>query len=216
MIGKKNFLEVLSIIKKMFPNAHGELHWETPFQLLVATILSAQATDKGVNKATPLLFARFPDVESLAKADLSEVEKYIRTIGLYHTKARNIVKTAQMLLLNYDGKLPRDKEELQKLPGVGRKTGNVVLGEVYGIPGIAVDTHVERICKRFMLVPKKATVREVEDKLMKTIPEQDWIESHHLLIFFGRYHCMAKNPKCENCPVLHYCVFGKKRLAAND
>lgn len=216
MISKKKFLEALEIIKQMFPEAHGELHWETPFQLLVATILSAQATDKGVNKATPMLFEHFPDAASLAKAHLSEVEKYTRTIGLYHTKSKNIVKTAQMLVSDYNSELPRDKDELQKFPGVGRKTANVVLGDVYGIPGIAVDTHVERVCKRLLLVPEKATVREVEDKLMMTIPEKDWIASHHHLIFFGRYQCTAKKPDCKNCPVLNYCAFGKKKQSIDD
>jgi len=210
MISKKRFLEALSIINDMFPEAHGELVWETPFQLLVATILSAQATDKGVNKATPALFAAFPTPEALAVAEISDVESYTKTIGLYHSKSKNIVKTAQMLVADYGSELPRDKDELQKFPGVGRKTANVVLGEVYGIPGIAVDTHVERVSKRLGLVAQKATVREVEDKLMATIPEEDWISSHHHLIFFGRYHCLAKKPKCYECPVYDYCSFSEK------
>ncbi|MDR0298535.1 MAG: endonuclease III [Streptococcaceae bacterium] len=213
MISKQHFLEALEIINKMFPEAHGELNWESPFQLLVATILSAQATDKGVNKATPALFERFPTVESMAQADVAEIEQYTRTIGLYHTKSRNIKKTAQMLLdWGYTDSLPQDKKQLQLLPGVGRKTANVVLGEVYGIPGIAVDTHVERVSKRLQLVKQEASVSEVEEKLMKVIPESQWISAHHHLIFFGRYHCLAKNPKCEECPVISYCKFGQERL----
>ncbi|MGL4247702.1 MAG: endonuclease III, partial [Lactococcus garvieae] len=192
MLSKKRFLEALDIIVAMFPEAHGELEWETPFQLLIATILSAQATDKGVNKATPGLFAKYPDPESLAQADIADVEQCIRTIGLYKTKAKNIVKTSQMLVENFNSELPRDKKLLQTLPGVGRKTANVVLGETYGIPGIAVDTHVERISKRLDIVPQKASVLEVEEKLMKLIPEERWVESHHHLIFFGRYHCTAR------------------------
>lgn len=216
MLNKKIFLKILTIIEQMFPNAHGELVWETPFQLLVATILSAQATDKGVNKATPALFLAYPTVEKMAEADVTDVEHYVKTIGLYRTKARNIVRTAQMLIENFDGQLPKDKVLLQTLPGVGRKTANVVLAEAYGIPGIAVDTHVERVSKRLNLVSQNASVLDVEKKLMMTIPEEKWVQSHHLLIFFGRYHCTAKNPKCENCPVLDYCKFGQERLGINE
>ncbi|GAB2024690.1 endonuclease III [Lactovum odontotermitis] len=210
MISKKRFLEALKIITDMFPEAHGELNWQTPFQMLIATILSAQATDVGVNKATPALFSRYPDAESLSKADLTDVEDCIRTIGLYHNKAKNIIKTAQTLVeWGYTEELPRDKKKLQELPGVGRKTANVVLGEVYGTPGIAVDTHVERISKRLDLVKADATVLQVEEKLMAYIPENEWVSAHHHLIFFGRYHCTAKNPKCDGCPVRTYCKYGQ-------
>lgn len=215
MLSKKKYLEVLTIIEEMFPQAHGELNWETPFQLLVATILSAQATDKGVNKATPALFAEFPDAQAMAQADLVTIENLIRTIGLYKTKAKNILRTAQLLTTEFKDDLPdlpRDKKLLQTLPGVGRKTANVVLAEAYGIPGIAVDTHVERVSKRLDIVAQKATVLEVEEKLMKMIPEEKWIQAHHHLIFFGRYHCTAKKPKCAACPVLDYCKFGKNYL----
>ena len=215
MLSKKKYLEALEIIENMFPDAHGELVWKTPFQLLIATILSAQATDKGVNKATPALFAAYPDAQTMAQADISDIESHIRTIGLYKTKAKNILKTAQMLTEEFDDllpNLPKDKKILQTLPGVGRKTANVVLAEAYGVPGIAVDTHVERLSKRLDIVPQKATVVEVEEKLMKFIPEEKWVQAHHHLIFFGRYHCTAKKPKCSECPVLEYCKFGKKYL----
>ncbi|MFC4652430.1 endonuclease III [Lactococcus nasutitermitis] len=212
MLNKKDFLKALNLIEQMFPEAHGELNWQTPFQLLIATILSAQATDKGVNKATPALFANYPDAKSMARADILEVEGYIKTIGLYHMKAKNIVRTAQMLLEKFDGELPKDKKLMQTLPGVGRKTANVVLAEAYGIPGIAVDTHVERISKRLNIVEENASVLDVERKLMAYIPEEKWVKSHHHLIFFGRYHCTAKNPDCESCPVLKYCKFGQERL----
>lgn len=215
MLSKKKFLEAMEIIDEMFPDAHGELNWETPFQLLIAVILSAQATDKGVNKATPALFAAYPDAESLAKAELSDVEERIRTIGLYKTKSKNIVKTAQMLISDFEGQVPLDKDLIQKLPGVGRKTANVVLSVAFGIPGIAVDTHVERVSKRLDIVPQKATVLEVEEKLMKLLPEESWGQAHHQLIFFGRYHCTARNPKCESCPVIDYCKFGQNRLGEN-
>lgn len=212
MLTKKQFLEVMDIIAEMFPDAHGELVADTPFQLLIATILSAQATDKGVNKATPGLFAKYPDANSLANADVEDVENLIRTIGLYRTKAKNIVKTAQQLIERYDGEIPLDKKELQTLPGVGRKTANVVLGDAFGIPGIAVDTHVERISKRWPIVKQSASVTEVEEKLMKWLPEDQWVDSHHRLIFFGRYHCTARSPKCDICPVYSYCAYGKKNL----
>ncbi|CAM3090171.1 endonuclease III [Lactococcus hircilactis] len=216
MLSKKRFLEALAIIFEMFPEAKGELHSKTPFQLLIATILSAQATDKGVNKATPALFSAYPDAKSLAVADISSIESKIKSIGLFHTKAKNIKAAAKMLMEDFDGELPKDKVLLQKLPGVGRKTANVVLGDAYGIPGIAVDTHLDRIAKRLNIVPQKASVLDVEKTLMRYIPEEKWVTAHHHLIFFGRYHCTAKNPNCENCPVLSYCKFGQERLGGFD
>ena len=212
MLSKQKFLNVLAIIADMFPEAHGELDAATPFQLLIAVILSAQATDKGVNKATPALFAKYPDSQSLSLADVSDVENLIKTIGLYRSKAKNIVRTAEMIETEFGGKIPRDKDLLQTLPGVGRKTANVVLGDAFGIPGIAVDTHVERVSKRLQLVKQSATVTEVEEKLMKVVPEKDWVVTHHRLIFFGRYHCTARAPKCVVCPVLPYCHFGEKTV----
>ena len=212
MLSKQKFLNVLAIIADMFPEAHGELDAATPFQLLIAVILSAQATDKGVNKATPALFAKYPDSQSLSSADVSDVENLIKTIGLYRSKAKNIVRTAEMIETEFGGKIPRDKDLLQTLPGVGRKTANVVLGDAFGIPGIAVDTHVERVSKRLQLVKQSATVTEVEEKLMKVVPEKDWVVTHHRLIFFGRYHCTARAPKCVVCPVLPYCHFGEKTV----
>lgn len=210
MLSKKRFLEVLDIMAEMFPDAQGELVAETPFQLLIAVILSAQTTDKGVNKATPALFAAYPDSLSLSQAKVSDVEQLIKTIGLYRGKAKNIIRTAEMIETEFGGELPRDKALLMTLSGVGRKTANVVLGDAFGIPGIAVDTHVERIAKRLQLVKQSATVLEVEDKLMRVIPEDQWVDAHHRLIFFGRYHCTARAPKCQTCPVLPYCQFGEK------
>jgi endonuclease-3 len=196
MLSKQKFLNVLAIIADMFPEAHGELDAATPFQLLIAVILSAQATDKGVNKATPALFAKYPDSQSLSSADVSDVENLIKTIGLYRSKAKNIVRTAEMIETEFGGEIPRYKDLLQTL----------------GIPGIAVDTHVERVSKRLQLVKQSATVTEVEEKLMKVVPEKDWVVTHHRLIFFGRYHCTARAPKCVACPVLPYCHFGEKTV----
>ena len=168
MLGRKRVNEALALMGKMFPDAHGELEWETPFQLLVAVILSAQTTDKAVNKVTPGLWARYPEIEDLASANLNDVEMCLRTIGLYK---------------------------------------NVVLAEVYGIPSIAVDTHVSRVSKRLNIAPENASVEEIEAELMKKIPKKDWIISHHRMIFFGRYHCLAKNPKCQTCPLQSYCKY---------
>ncbi|MGX9844995.1 endonuclease III [Streptococcus iniae] len=209
-IGRERLKKVLTIIGEMFPEAKGELVWQTPFQLLIAVILSAQTTDKAVNKVTPLLWAKYPEIEDLAAANLSDGENCLRTIGLYKNKAKNIIKTANLILQQFHGELPKTHKELESLPGVGRKTANVVLGEVYGIPGIAVDTHVARVSKRLAISAQDADVSEIEADLMKKIPKKDWVITHHRLIFFGRYHCLAKNPKCDICPLQSYCLYYKE------
>lgn len=210
-IGKVRLKKIMAIIADMFPEAKGELEWEKPYQLLIAVILSAQTTDKAVNKVTPFLWAKYPNLEDLASANLTDVELILKSIGLYKTKARNIIKTAQILVDNYNGQVPKTHKELETLPGVGRKTANVVLGEVYAIPGIAVDTHVSRVAKRLNISSKDADVKEIEADLMQKIPKKDWVISHHRLIFFGRYHCLAKNPKCEVCPLQTYCLYYKNK-----
>lgn len=207
-------MEALSRMYEMFPEAIGELHSDSPFQLLIAVILSAQATDVSVNKATPALFAAYPTPEALAQAPMDDIVAKIRTIGLYRNKAKNIKACAQMLLDNYGGVVPASREELVKLPGVGRKTANVVLGDAFGVPAIAVDTHVERVTKRLRICKLNASVTEVEATLMRKIPKELWVKSHHTLIFFGRYHCTARSPKCEICPLLDMCQDGKDRLKA--
>ncbi|MEE3738044.1 endonuclease III [Streptococcus uberis] len=210
-IGKVRLKKIMTIIADMFPEAKGELEWEKPYQLLIAVILSAQTTDKAVNKVTPFLWAKYPNLEDLASANLTDVELILKSIGLYKTKARNIIKTAQILVDNYNGQVPKTHKELETLPGVGRKTANVVLGEVYAIPGIAVDTHVSRVAKRLNISSQDADVKEIEADLMQKIPKKDWVISHHRLIFFGRYHCLAKNPKCEVCPLQTYCLYYKNK-----
>lgn len=210
-IGKVRLKKIMAIIADMFPEAKGELEWEKPYQLLIAVILSAQTTDKAVNKVTPFLWAKYPNLEDLASANLTDVELILKSIGLYKTKARNIIKTAQILVDNYNGQVPKTHKELETLPGVGRKTANVVLGEVYAIPGIAVDTHVSRVAKRLNISSQDADVKEIEADLMQKIPKKDWVISHHRLIFFGRYHCLAKNPKCEVCPIQTYCLYYKNK-----
>ncbi|MGT2887165.1 endonuclease III [Streptococcus didelphis] len=212
-IGKQRLAKVLTIIGQMFPEAKGELEWDTPFHLLIAVILSAQTTDKAVNKITPMLWAKYPQIEDLAQANLVDLENSLRTIGLYKNKAKNILKTANLILDKFNGQVPKTHAELESLPGVGRKTANVVLAEVYGIPSIAVDTHVSRVSKRLNISAPDADVAEIERDLMAKIPKKDWIITHHRLIFFGRYHCLAKNPKCSICPLQKYCKYYKDTIA---
>ena len=211
-LGRERLRKVLAIIGEMYPDAHCELDYQTPFQLLVAVILSAQTTDKSVNKVTPQLWQHYPTIADLAAANVVDVENDLRTIGLYKNKARNIVKTARAVLQDFDGVVPKTDKELESLPGVGRKTANVVLAEIYKVPSIAVDTHVSRVAKRLNISAQDASVTEIEHDLMKKIPKRDWIVTHHRLIFFGRYFCLAKNPKCAICPVQSYCKYYKDHV----
>lgn len=211
-LGRERLRKVLAIIGEMYPDAHCELDYQTPFQLLVAVILSAQTTDKSVNKVTPQLWQHYPTIADLAVANVVDVENDLRTIGLYKNKARNIVKTARAVLQDFDGVVPKTHKELESLPGVGRKTANVVLAEIYKVPSIAVDTHVSRVAKRLNISAQDASVTEIEHDLMKKIPKRDWIVTHHRLIFFGRYFCLAKNPKCAICPVQSYCKYYKDHV----
>ena len=211
-LGIERLRKVLVIIGEMYPDAHCELDYQTPFQLLVAVILSAQTTDKSVNKVTPQLWQHYPTIADLAAANVVDVENDLRTIGLYKNKARNIVKTARAVLQDFDGVVPKTHKELESLPGVGRKTANVVLAEIYKVPSIAVDTHVSRVAKRLNISAQDASVTEIEHDLMKKIPKRDWIVTHHRLIFFGRYFCLAKNPKCAICPVQSYCKYYKDHV----
>ena len=196
----------------MYPDAHCELDYQTPFQLLVAVILSAQTTDKSVNKVTPQLWQNYPTIADLAAANVVDVENDLRTIGLDKNKARNIVKTARAVLQDFDGVVPKSHKELESLPGVGHKTANVVLAEIYKVPSIAVDTNFSRVAKRLNISAQDASVTEIEHDLMKKIPKRDWIVTHHRLIFFGRYFCLAKNPKCAICPVQSYCKYYKDHV----
>lgn len=214
MLSKEKTMEAINIMYDMFPEAVGELQHKNPFELLIAVILSAQATDVSVNKATPALFAEFPTPEALAVAPIDEIIAKIKTIGLYRNKAKNIKACAQQLLERFNGEVPKTRAELITLPGVGRKTANVVMGDAFGEPAIAVDTHVERVSKRLRICKLSASVLEVEETLMRKIPKELWIKTHHTMIFFGRYHCLARNPKCEVCPLLYMCQDGKDRMKA--
>ena len=206
MLEKDKIKEVLDIMEKTYPEAECALHHKNVFQLIVAVALSAQTTDKSVNVVTPSLFERYPDAEALAAADVEEVSEYIKRIGMYKTKAKNIVGMAQKLVSDYDGQVPEDYDALVSLPGVGRKTANVVLSVGFGHQRIAVDTHVFRVANRIGLVHEK-DVLKTELSLMERIPEERWSRTHHSLIFHGRQCCDARKPKCDDCPINTLCEY---------
>ena len=189
----------------MYPDAHCELNYTTIFELLIAVMLSAQTTDVSVNKVTPKLFAKFNTPESLSAASLEDVENCIRTLGLYKNKSKNLIEMSKVLLDKFNGVVPSNKEELLTLPGVGIKTASVVLIEGYKIPAFPVDTHVERISKRLGIAKKSDTAVDVMNKLMKKYPKNMWGKLHHQMIFFGRYTCIARKPKCEECLLKEKC-----------
>lgn len=203
---------ILDTIGSMFPDAHCELHHSNPFELTIAVLLSAQCTDEKVNQVTADLFQKYKTPEDYINVPLEELEQDIRKIGLFRNKASHIQKLCRMLLEEYNGEVPETYEELVKLPGVGRKTANVVVSNAFGVPAIAVDTHVERVSKRLGLAKPDDSVLEVEKKLMKKVPREEWTITHHRLIFFGRYHCKAQNPQCPSCPLLTNCKEGKRRM----
>ena len=201
---------VYDLLDEEYPDAHCELDFENPFQLSVATILSAQTTDERVNAVTPELFERFPDAESLAGAKLEEVEEIIRSTGFFRNKAKNIVGFAEGVVEEHDGEVPRSMDELTDLPGVGRKTANVILGNAFGIDeGVVVDTHVRRLSNRLRFVgtarKKEKNVRKIERRLMELFPRERWTNLSHLLIWHGRRVCDARKPECERCVVSHLC-----------
>ncbi|EUJ32966.1 endonuclease III (DNA repair) [Listeria floridensis FSL S10-1187] len=198
----------------MFPNAHCELVHKNTFELLIAVVLSAQCTDVLVNKVTASLFEKYHTPEDYLSVPLAELEDDIRSIGLYRNKAKNIQGLSKRLIEEFDGQVPQTHAELESLPGVGRKTANVVLSVGFGVPAIAVDTHVERVSKRLAICRWKDSVQEVEETLKRKLPEEMWSEAHHDLIFFGRYHCKARKPECATCPLLFLCREGKKQAKA--
>ncbi|WP_436372646.1 endonuclease III [Cytobacillus sp. BC1816] len=212
MLNKTQIRYCLDAMGEMFPEAHCELNHSNPFELVVAVALSAQCTDALVNKVTKNLFQKYKTPQDYLDVSLEELQEDIRSIGLFRNKAKNIQKLCRLLLDEYEGVVPRDRDELTKLPGVGRKTANVVVSVAYGVPAIAVDTHVERVSKRLGFCRWKDSVLEVEKTLMKKVPMDEWSITHHRMIFFGRYHCKAQNPQCEVCPLLDLCREGKKRM----
>ena len=200
---------ILDELEIMFPNAECELVHKNAYELAVAVALSAQTTDISVNKITPKLFNSYPTPHDLASADIKEIENHIKSIGLYRNKAKSIKGLAQGLIDLYNGEVPKEMDELILLPGVGRKTANVIMSVCFNIPAIAVDTHVERVSKRLGLAFKNDSVLVVEKKLQKKIKKDRWNKAHHLFIFFGRYKCTARNPKCEGCPFYDFCKYIK-------
>lgn len=212
MLNKSQIRYCLDTMGEMFPDAHCELNHSNPFELVIAVALSAQCTDALVNRVTEHLFQKYKTPEDYLSVPLEELENDIRSIGLYRNKAKNIQKMCRMLIDEYDREVPRDRDEMTKLPGVGRKTANVVVSVAFGVPAIAVDTHVERISKRLGISRWKDSVTEVETVLMAKIPKEEWSVAHHRMIFFGRYHCKAQSPQCPVCPLLDLCREGKKRM----
>lgn len=199
---------ILDELKAMYPDAKCELNYETPFQLLVATILSAQTTDKKVNEVTETLFKEYPDVDTFLTLSINELEERIKQIGLYRSKAKNLLIMCNQLKSNFNGEVPSTMEELVTLAGAGRKTANVVLSNAFGVPSIAVDTHVFRVSNRLGLADSE-NVLEVEKQLQKELPKREWSLAHHLLIFHGRRRCIARNPKCSECPLTNRCLYYK-------
>jgi len=203
--------EIFARLKAEDPKPTTELEYATPFELLVAVALSAQSTDKGVNKATRKLFAVANTPEKILKLGENDLKKYIKTIGLYNTKAANIIKTCKILIEQHNSEVPDDQQALEALAGVGRKTANVIRNTAFGHPTIAVDTHIFRVSNRTRIAPGK-TVLEVEKKLLKFIPQEYLLDAHHWLILHGRYTCIARTPRCGSCIIEDLCEFKQKNI----
>lgn len=203
---------ILDTMRDMFPEAHCELIHSNAFELTIAVLLSAQCTDETVNKVTKDLFQKYTSPKDYISVPIEELEQDIRRIGLFRNKAKHIQNLCRIVIEQYEGDVPKTHDQLILLPGVGRKTANVVVSNAFGVPAIAVDTHVERVSKRLGLAGWNDSVLEVEKMLMKKIPKEEWTDTHHRLIFFGRYHCKAQNPQCQICPLLDVCREGKKRM----
>ena len=206
----KRCLKIKEVLDQMYPDAYCELNFSNELELTLAVLLSAQTTDKAVNKLTKTLFKKYQSLDDYLNVELNELENDLRSIGLYKNKAKNIKKLALLVKEEYGGKIPNDRPSLESLPGVGRKTANVVLSCGFNIPTIAVDTHVERVSKRLRLAYANDSVLKVEEKLMRKFPKEMWSKLHHQLIFFGRYHCKAINPECIDCALKDLCRYSNK------
>ncbi len=211
MMKKENIAEIFKRLKKHNPQPTTELNYTSPFELLIAVILSAQATDKSVNKATDQLYKVANTPEGILALKERGLKQYIKTIGLFNTKAKNIIQTCRILSEEYDSQVPEDRQALESLPGVGRKTANVILNTAFGHPTIAVDTHIFRVSNRTGIAPGK-TVLEVEKKLLKAVPPRYKQDAHHWLILHGRYTCIARKPRCGSCVIEDLCEFKDKNL----
>lgn len=197
--------EIIDYLDKLFPNPKCELNYEKDYELLIAVMLSAQTTDKRVNMVTDILFKKYNSLEKLASADINDIIEIIKPIGTFNKKASNVISIAKSLVEDKQGIVPNDRTYLEGLSGVGRKTANVVLSNIYDVPCIAVDTHVSRVSKRLGIAKKNDDVLTIEKKLNKNFPEEKLSRLHHQLVLFGRYHCKAKNPLCENCELKNIC-----------
>ncbi|MBU0695339.1 MAG: endonuclease III [Bacteroidetes bacterium] len=211
MLKKDRYEAFVNYFSKHQPQAETELHYTNPFELLIAVILSAQCTDKRINQVTPKLFERFPTVESLAASTSDEVFTYIRSVSYPNNKAKHLVGMAKILLGDFGGIVPEDINDLQKMPGVGRKTANVIASVVFNAPAMAVDTHVFRVSNRLGLTTAAKTPLAVEKQLVKYLPQDKIHIAHHWLILHGRYICLARSPKCELCPISHFCKYDEQQ-----
>jgi len=196
---------LFSYLDEKYPDAHCELNYTKDYEFLIAVMLSAQTTDKSVNQATAVLFSKYKTIEELALANLADVSFIIRHLGMYQVKARNVISIAQILLKNYGGKVPNDPEALLAMPGVGNKTKNCVLAELYNEPLLAIDTHMQRVGKRLGIADEKDSVEKIEQKYLSFIPKERIVKSNHQIIWFGRYFCKAISPECRNCKIKQYC-----------
>lgn len=210
----KTIRQIFSRLRKLNPAPTTELTWHSDFELLIAVILSAQATDKSVNKATEILFQVANTPEKIVALGLTKLKQYIKTIGLYSTKAKNVMATCQILIKQHQSRVPTTREELESLPGVGRKTANVILNTCFKQPVIAVDTHIFRVANRIGLATGN-TPRAVEEQLMQNIPKEFKLDAHHWLILLGRYTCTARKPHCPNCPIRDLCDYPNKTEPAH-
>ncbi|KPU27095.1 endonuclease III [Caloranaerobacter sp. TR13] len=208
ILNKNEISEILKILSELYPEAKSELNYSNAFELLIATILAAQCTDKRVNQITEKLFKKYKKPEDYLMLTEEELGKMIKSCGFYRNKSKNILKTCEILVNKYDSKVPNSREELMKLPGVGRKTANVVLSNVFGEDAIAVDTHVFRVSNRIGLASSD-NAYDTEKDLMRNIPQKLWSDAHHWLIYHGRRVCKARRPKCEICPLTKYCLYYK-------
>ncbi|TDS14074.1 endonuclease III [Sphingobacterium paludis] len=210
MLKKERYKEFVAYFSTHNPEAQTELHYSNPYELLVAVILSAQCTDKRINMITPALFDRFPDVSALAASSVEEIFSYIRSVSYPNNKAKHLLGMAQKLIAEFQGEVPEKVEDLVKLPGVGRKTANVISSVVYNNPAMAVDTHVFRVSNRLGLTSRATTPLAVEKQLVNYLPKDTIAIAHHWLILHGRYICLARRPKCEICPITHFCKYFEK------
>ena len=202
---KKNILLINNYLEELIPNPICELNYQKDYELVIAVMLSAQTTDKGVNKVTSILFKKYNSLEKLAGSNIEDIKEIIKPIGNYNKKANNIIEISKILINKYKKQVPKTYEELEVLPGIGRKSANVIRSEIYKIPSFAVDTHVIRVTNRLGLVKTKDPVI-IEKELEKIFKKRDWIRKHQQLVLFGRYYCKAKNPDCQNCKLLNICL----------